>query len=281
MHKLIKNTNKILKINLLPLLLLFLFSTTLFSQVIGVNTVNPFGVFHVDGKGDNNTTETPTPTQQVNDFIITKDGNVGIGTITPEAKLHIKDSTDPIRIDGLLQSDIYTDNLILIDKNNVVKRSPPMSELLLPRLAFFRLENDITDFLKPATTTTQLVPLNLIQNAIDGLTFDDNTATITIPKGTYKISFNYEANHPGCNISAYYMDFPTEFNQETNISIPTIVEHNKKNGEHSGTLTYTTMLSKKTEWKLRFGRSKDGNCVGANMTLIKNATQLLITQIIN
>lgn len=256
--------------------------TPSFSQVIGVNT-NPLGVFHVDGKGDNPTQASPNPQQQLNDFIILKNSKIGIGTINPNSKLHVKDRTDPLRIDGLPQSDIYTDHLLLIDDKNTVKISPPMSELMLPRPAFFRLENDIKDFLKFANNTGQTLPLSLIKNAIDGLTFDDNKSTITLPKGTYKILFNYEAIHPGCTISAYLMNFPTNSNQQEITRIPTIEEHDGKNGEHSGTISYITVLSKKTIWKLNLGRSKgidkDKSCLGANMILNKHATQILITQI--
>lgn len=58
----------------------FLFSTFAYSQV-GINTSNPFGLFHVDGKGDNSLS--PTLTEQANDLIITKQGQLSIGSITP------------------------------------------------------------------------------------------------------------------------------------------------------------------------------------------------------
>lgn len=64
-----------------------------FSQV-GVNTSNPVGTFHVDGAKDNNLTGLPTPTQQINDFIITSSGSVGIGTTAPTARLDINNGTD-------------------------------------------------------------------------------------------------------------------------------------------------------------------------------------------
>ncbi|GAA4162865.1 hypothetical protein GCM10022217_31070 [Chryseobacterium ginsenosidimutans] len=67
------------------------FSAT-FAQV-GVNTTNPQGVFHVDGAKDNNSGGTPTTTQQLNDFVVTSTGNVGIGTTTPSAKIEINSGT--------------------------------------------------------------------------------------------------------------------------------------------------------------------------------------------
>ncbi|QYN49195.1 hypothetical protein GYM73_06090 [Apibacter sp. ESL0432] len=55
-----------------------------FSQ-IGVNTNNPQGTFHVDGMKDNAEIGAPTPFQGANDFIVTSDGNVGVGTAYPDA----------------------------------------------------------------------------------------------------------------------------------------------------------------------------------------------------
>jgi hypothetical protein len=59
-------------------------STQLFSQ-IGVGTPNPQGMFHVDGAQDNPVTGVPTVAQQANDFTVTSSGNVGIGTVAPNA----------------------------------------------------------------------------------------------------------------------------------------------------------------------------------------------------
>lgn len=55
----------------------------------GINTQNPQGLFHIDGAKDNPGTGAPSAVQQANDVIVDVQGNVGIGTITPDAKLVI------------------------------------------------------------------------------------------------------------------------------------------------------------------------------------------------
>lgn len=71
------------------IILLQLFSLSLFAQV-GIGTVRPQGILHVDARKDNPTESSPNLTQQKNDVIVTNDGNVGIGTTTPTAKLEVK-----------------------------------------------------------------------------------------------------------------------------------------------------------------------------------------------
>ncbi|KFC19605.1 hypothetical protein IO90_10000 [Chryseobacterium sp. FH1] len=72
-----------------PIIFTFvLVSSIAFSQV-GINTENPQQLFHVDGNRDNPTTGTPNSTQQINDVVITGNGQVGIGTISPVAKLDV------------------------------------------------------------------------------------------------------------------------------------------------------------------------------------------------
>ena len=76
------------------------FALTAKAQV-GVNTTNPQATFHVDAKGDNATTGTPTATQQANDVVVEKEtGNVGIGTTTPNAKLDVRPNPTSISNPG-------------------------------------------------------------------------------------------------------------------------------------------------------------------------------------
>lgn len=51
---------------------------------IGIGTNNPMGVFHVDPLNDNNQSAAPTADQLADDFVITPDGSVGIGTTAPD-----------------------------------------------------------------------------------------------------------------------------------------------------------------------------------------------------
>lgn len=63
-----------------------------FSQV-GIDTPAPLGTLHIDGAKNNPTTGSPSPTQAIDDFIVKSTGNVGIGTVTPSAKIEINSGT--------------------------------------------------------------------------------------------------------------------------------------------------------------------------------------------
>ena len=65
-------------------------SCTMYSQV-GINTKDIRGVYHIDAAKDN--TSTITASQQANDIVIDTDGNMGVGTIVPTARLHLKSNT--------------------------------------------------------------------------------------------------------------------------------------------------------------------------------------------
>jgi hypothetical protein len=73
--------------------LLFTFSGILLYSQVGINTQSPSGIFHVDAAKDNPSTGIPNATQQTNDFIITNDGKVGIGNISPTSKLEVDGSS--------------------------------------------------------------------------------------------------------------------------------------------------------------------------------------------
>ncbi|GGF00512.1 hypothetical protein SAMN05443634_105213 [Chishuiella changwenlii] len=68
---------KILFINVMFL------SVYTFSQV-GINTPMPQGILHVDAKNNNSTTGSPTLEQQSDDFVVSANGNIGIGTTNPD-----------------------------------------------------------------------------------------------------------------------------------------------------------------------------------------------------
>lgn len=69
------------------LLIIFFLSINLCRSQVGINTKIPLGIFHFDGKGDNQAI--PTNAQVANDLIVTSDGYVGIGSVSPRVKLEI------------------------------------------------------------------------------------------------------------------------------------------------------------------------------------------------
>ncbi len=75
-----------MKKNLLLAGLLTTFSLVAKSQV-GINTTNPQGIFNIDGLKNNPTTGVPSTAQATDDFVVTPNGNVGIGTVSPTNKL--------------------------------------------------------------------------------------------------------------------------------------------------------------------------------------------------
>lgn len=65
-------------------------SMHLYSQTgVGINTINPQGIFDIDGLKNNATTGTPTDAQTTDDVILLTNGNLGIGIINPSTKLYV------------------------------------------------------------------------------------------------------------------------------------------------------------------------------------------------
>ncbi|UTX50779.1 hypothetical protein [Chryseobacterium sp. MA9] len=77
------------------IILFFFFANSTFAQ-IGINTPNPQTMFHVDGQKDNPTTGVPNTAQQLNDFAVTSNGDVGVGTTNPTSKLELNSGTNNV-----------------------------------------------------------------------------------------------------------------------------------------------------------------------------------------
>lgn len=100
-----------------------LFASFSYSQV-GINTSNPYGLFHIDGKGDNSTT--PTLAEQSNDFIVTKQGQLSIGNISPsDYTIMNLSSTDKYRGIMIPQVDLKSKDFDLnSDGDNDISNQP-------------------------------------------------------------------------------------------------------------------------------------------------------------
>ncbi|WP_123912768.1 hypothetical protein [Chryseobacterium pennipullorum] len=95
--------------------IVFGFLFTVGHAQMGVNTTNVQGVFHVDAGKDNPVSGTPTAAQQLNDFITTTAGNVGIGKTNPQRKLDIEANNQPLSIRNLLDQTPADHNIIVRD----------------------------------------------------------------------------------------------------------------------------------------------------------------------
>ncbi|WP_345989985.1 hypothetical protein AAEU33_20350 [Chryseobacterium sp. Chry.R1] len=262
---------------IMSLLLLVLVMKGIYGQV-GINTSNPQGTFHIDGNKDNPSSGIPNSNQQANDVIVTKEGNEGIGIISPTNKLHIK-GVNPLRMQGLKKGSSSTDSLLVVDPSGVVKTIGALNVLSIPTPTVFILETNQNNFLNGiAEGEKQPLNMGLVKNTIDGLVYAGGT--VTLPPGVYMMTLVYEGTHnkTGCNLSSYFVDFPLNDNDLTRIH-STAAHSEGGNSNHGGTITYVTSISKKRNWTLHLGRGQSGNCSGTGMTLRGKSTQLLIFKI--
>lgn len=87
---------------LIVLFFILFLSQHIFAQ-IGINTKSPVSLFHIDGKGDN--ISLITQEQASNDFVVTPEGNVGIGTIAPAYKLSVNGDMHIETVKDIMSSD--------------------------------------------------------------------------------------------------------------------------------------------------------------------------------
>lgn len=93
-----------------------LFTTVVFSQV-GINTKDPKGTFHIDGKGNNEANLANIS----DDLIFTQEGYLGIGTITPQNKLQIIGNgvAHPVNIKNIQPLSNQSDLLYIDNEGNI------------------------------------------------------------------------------------------------------------------------------------------------------------------
>ncbi|KFF02856.1 hypothetical protein [Chryseobacterium luteum] len=220
--------------------------------------------------------ESTTPTMMLDQA----SQRVGIGVALPTNKLHI-DATNPIRAQGIQAGDPNTDRLMVVDGNGVLKSINTLSALSLPTPAIFRLNTGLTNFLNGvAAGNKQTVPMSVVKNTIDGLSYNTSTSTMTIPPGNYQMVFVYEATHnnTGCTLSSYIVDFPTGSSAVQRIhSTASHMEGGTSN--HGGSITFTTQITATRDWQIQLGRGQSGNCSGTGMNLTGLSTHLLVFRI--
>ncbi|MGI9580862.1 hypothetical protein ACR1PO_06575 [Chryseobacterium sp. RRHN12] len=87
---------------------------------VGVNTPNPQGMFHLDGKKNNEASGPVNPANQADDVIMTADGRIGIGNNNPAASLDIKTAgTLAAPVSGIKIADgAQNDNYVLTSDAN-------------------------------------------------------------------------------------------------------------------------------------------------------------------
>lgn len=208
------------------LLLMGIFTIGIINAQIGINTQSPQGVFHIDGKGNTNGVN-----NTIDDFIIDANGNVGVGTSTPKAKMDIMGS-------------------VIINDGNAVKDLILTSDNL-GNAAWkeFDRSRGIAHWTGKATnitfTATDIPIINTTHSVSDpmGMGFSTSNGTnnlgiLTVPTGTYIIILDFDVNVQEYGVvriknnsnnssffSAYYIEqltgasFLYKFTQPTPISI--------------------------------------------------------------
>lgn len=262
------------------LLLFTLVTTCSFSQAVSINTTNPLGIFHIDAKGDNPAKGNPTQKQQDNDFIVKDNGNVGIGTAFPTNKLHIvaNENFAPLKIEKLPLGDIMKDQVLVMNENNVIKKSIPVKDISVPKYAIFTLKANIEQFLVLAAEGDKdRILMTNIYNDISGLIYDEYNAAITFPKGTYQVELTYMAFRQFCKHSSYYVDF-LEGDFNTTQVYNTTMQPSGGEG-HTGQFTHVFTLTQTRKWQINMGRGRAGECWGFGTTLVNYGTQLIVTKL--
>lgn len=96
--------------------LLVLFNSAFLCAQVGINTQSPYGILHIDGGGDNPPSGVPGTIQVANDIVVEAQGNMGVGTLTPTARLHLKSSV-PGSAFRLLDGTEDENRILLGDQN--------------------------------------------------------------------------------------------------------------------------------------------------------------------
>lgn len=146
----------------------FLLGTVALQAQIGINTNNPQTLFHVDGSKDNVATGTPSASQQANDFVVTSEGKVGIGTTNPQANLEVRGK---VILSGVKDNQLVVSNKSLAIDNTTGELgyvNPAESQVLYRRTAASRVDQPFnnTNWIMAPINTSGTDDINTLQATV-------------------------------------------------------------------------------------------------------------------
>lgn len=190
-------------------------SSLIYSQV-GVNTVKPQTIFHIDGAKDNPKSNTiPNASQQSNDFVVTAEGKVGIGTINPRSTIDITSkSSDSSVPDGVLIPRLTGDQLKAKENTYDVTHNGTLvyvtqsvtnasSKTAMVNEQGFYFYDSTQDKWRKLNTS---VPLNI--QAYNGQNIVTNSTSVAIG-ATRRLEFPVTNISPTVDIGSWSADFTT------------------------------------------------------------------------
>lgn len=183
------------------LILLFVIQISLVLKIypqVGINSETPLGIFHIDSQ--KNTTGTITSaSNETDDIIVNSLGNLGVGTLNPQAKLHIKTtgtSDNPISGFSLIDGNQKADKYLVSDANGIATWNT-----LVPLDAIFY------------TKGTKMPDLKIINNSV----YYNTTSYIELPPGRYVLMVSMLPNLWGGTDATGYYSFNSTFADENTV----------------------------------------------------------------
>lgn len=202
-------------------LILFLLSSVVVFGQTGVQTKQPQGVLHIDGKKDN--ASVPTQNQRKNDVVFTEDGYLGVGILNPDTRVDIR-SGEQTSIVGIGQTsrtavEVGAGVLRYNEADDMMEYSDglnwyPLSDMPPPKAVVVATKTSTQTFANNSGTT--ITNFNTVEDNYNA--FNNSSGVFTAPReGYYYVSLNYTLSSGVVNNNSYIESVIVSSNSQNNI----------------------------------------------------------------
>jgi hypothetical protein len=215
-----------------------------------------------------------------NKVTVMDNGNVGIGTATPNEKLEVAGNTKStnLQVTGLTTAGA-TDQFVTVDATGVCHKAAAAK----PQNITVKVPTGATLTRGGAGSSFHYAANTVMVNTIDGATVAAN-GDITVPAGTYQVAVTFDgsvisdATPPaGFYIHSYFYDFSTTSSFVRVHSNTTSVLGGASS--HGVSIIYTTVVNAGAVFPFNIGFGQGGNANGTTTLVFGSGCQLSVTKL--